>query len=676
VASQQNLAFSASPFFPLQNNIASFAKYGTIGGGNNKEDVSWEEDKVFVIGTAGHVDHGKSTLVEALTGIDPDRLQEEQDREMTIVLGFAWLTLPSGREVSIVDVPGHERFVKNMLSGVGGIDAALMVIAADEGVMPQTQEHLDILNLLEISRGVVAISKIDVVDDPEWLDLIMEEVREHLAGTHLEGAPLIPVSARTGQGLDELVTVLDELLRTAEPRADRGRPRLPIDRAFTISGFGTVVTGTLIDGVLRVGDEIEIAPRGLNGRIRGLQTHKQKVETAPPGRRTAVNLSGIGVEELDRGDVLAYPGWLQPTRRLAVRLHLLPSAIRSLRQDDALDFFVGAAERRVRVTLLEADEIPPGSTGWVLLRLRKPVATIRGDRFIVRWPSPGITIGGGTIVDAHPGRLRRFHSEVIASLEALERGRPEDILLQACRGRPRQARQLVEDSGLPNQETWDTLRQLCDKGDLVALMADDKEIGPATFLLPKREAEQLHEDILTMLREYHARYPLRSGMPKEELKSQLRLDGRVFNDVLAWAEKTGSLVVQGALVRQKGHRPTFTPEQQTQVDNLLGILRRNPFAAPPRQEWGIEPKVLDALVEEGRVVRLTPDVAFLPEIYEEMIETVLNRIDEDGSITVAQVRDLFQTSRKFSLALLEHMDQRKLTRRIENERIRYGTSGR
>lgn len=626
---------------------------------------------MFVIGTAGHVDHGKSTLVEALTGINPDRLAEEQEREMTIDLGFAWLTLPSGREVSIVDVPGHERFIKNMLAGVGGIDAALLVVAADEGVMPQTQEHMDILSLLEVPRGVVAITKSDLVQDAEWLELVIEEVRERLRGSPLAEAAIVPVSARTGQGLEDLVAALDRVLDEATPRPDQGRPRLPIDRVFTMAGFGTVVTGTLQDGRLRLAQEVEILPRGLRGRIRGLQAHKKKVEEAFPGRRTAVNLVGIAPDEIVRGDVLTTPGWLSPTQRLAVQLRLLPSISHPLCQDDEVDLFLGSAERRARATLLDAEELAPGQTGWVLLRLDRPLAAVRGDRFIIRRPSPGSTIGGGTVVDTHPGRLRRFRAEVVGALEMLARGRPEDLLWQAFRGEPRDLRRLIEESGLPAADARAALQQLWQAGDLVALQSGDAEPGPTTLLVPRPMAEELRARIEELLADYHARFPLRSGMPKEELKSQLRQESRVFNDVLAWAEARGSLEVQGALVRQPGYRPRYTPEQQAQVDHLLRILRRQPYAPPARQEWGIDDPVLSALEEEGRIVRLNPEVAFLPDIYQEMVQRVLREIDRQGPITVAQVRDLFQTSRKYALALLEDMDQRKLTRRVGDERVRF-----
>lgn len=626
---------------------------------------------MFVIGTAGHVDHGKSTLVEALTGINPDRLVEEQEREMTIDLGFAWLVLPSGREVSVVDVPGHERFVKNMLAGVGGIDAALLIVAADEGLMPQTQEHLDILTLLEVPRGVVAITKTDLAPDPEWLELVVEEVRERLRGTPLAGAPIVPVSARTRQGLKELAAAIDGVLATAAPRPDQGRPRLPVDRVFTMAGFGTVVTGTLQDGRLLLGQEVELLPGGLRGRIRGLQTHKKKVEEALPGRRTAVNLVGVAPDDIARGDVLTTPGWLEPTQRLAVNLHLLDGAAHPLGQDDELDLFMGSAERRARVTLLDAEELAPGALGWVLLRLEQPIAVVRGDRFIVRRPSPGRTVGGGTVVDPHPGRLRRFRPEVVDSLETLARGRPEDLLLQAFRGEPRTARQAGEESGLPPPQAEEALRALWQTGELVALQAGAAQLQPQTLLLPRLQVEELRGRLHALLDDYHARSPLRAGMPKEELKSQLRLEARAFNDFLAWAEAGGSLDVLGALVRRPGYRPRYTPEQQAQVDNLVRILRRQPYAPPPRQDWGIDDPVLSALEEEGRVVRLNPEAAFLPEVYEAMVARVLEEIDRHGPITVAQVRDMFQTSRKYALALLEELDRRKVTRRVGDERVRY-----
>ena len=365
---------------------------------------------MYVIGTAGHVDHGKSTLVKALTGIDPDRLQEEKAREMTIDLGFAHLTLPGGRDISIIDVPGHERFIKNMLAGVGGFDAALLVIAADEGVMPQTEEHVGILKVLGIDRGVVVLTKIDMVDD-EWLGLMREEVRERLValGSPFAAQPMVGVSARTGVGLTDLLGALDAELTHAAPRPDRGKPRLPVDRAFSISGFGTVATGTLIDGRLSVGQEVELQPGGVRSRIRSIQMHNARADLAPPGNRVAVNLVGLGVEDVRRGMVVTTPGWLTASDRLDVRLRLLPDAGANVEQNGHYDLFIGASEASANVTLLDAETLAPGESGLLQLRLSTPVAVARGDRFILRLPSPSRTLGGGVVLETLPRRHKRFH---------------------------------------------------------------------------------------------------------------------------------------------------------------------------------------------------------------------------------------------------------------------------
>ncbi|HUS15670.1 MAG TPA: selenocysteine-specific translation elongation factor, partial [Chloroflexia bacterium] len=425
---------------------------------------------MYVLGTAGHVDHGKSTLVKALTGIDPDRLQEEKEREMTIDLGFAWLRLPGGAEVSVVDVPGHERFIKNMLAGVGGIDAALLVIAADEGPMPQTAEHLNILHLLGVDRGLVVITKRDLVD-ADWLDLVQEEVRDRLAGTTLAGAPLVPVSARTGAGLDDLKTAIAALLARTTPRVDRGRPRLPIDRVFSVAGFGTVVTGTLVDGSLQTGQEIEIVPGGLKSRVRGLQSHKHKAEVAPPGGRVAVNVGGLAVDDLHRGQVVTTPGWLHATTRIDARLHLLPDAPKPLAQNAILDLFAGAAESSCRVTLLDAEKLEPGRAGWVTLRLLTPVPVVKGDRFILRQPSPSVTIGGGVVIDAHPRRHRRFDPAIIRALETLERGTPEELVVQALGTEAGEVRTVLDATGLPGDAARRALESALVSGDVVRLGA-------------------------------------------------------------------------------------------------------------------------------------------------------------------------------------------------------------
>ncbi len=387
---------------------------------------------MHVIGTAGHVDHGKSTLVQALTGIDPDRLAEEKAREMTIDLGFAWLTL-DGAEVGVIDVPGHRDFIENMLAGVGGIDLALFVIAADEGVMPQTREHLAILNLLEIPRSVIALTKIDLIDDPEWLELVALEVGETLrlsGGPALAAAPIVPVSARTGAGLAELRAALTAALHQIPPPPDLGRPRLPIDRVFTLSGFGTVVTGTLLDGRLRVGDEIEVQPGGRPARVRGLQTHKTKRETAQPGSRVAVNLTGIDRDALHRGQVLAARGAVRPTLLLDSAYRHLPDADAPLAHNTEVKLFIGAAEVSARARVIGGEQIAPGEAGWLQLALAQPVAAARGDRFILRRPTPGATLGGGRVLDPQPRRRhRRLRPDVVERFRALAQGTPEELLL-------------------------------------------------------------------------------------------------------------------------------------------------------------------------------------------------------------------------------------------------------
>ena len=626
-----------------------------------------------VVGTAGHVDHGKSRLVEALSGMDPDRLREEKEREMTIDLGFAWLTLPDGEPVGIIDVPGHKDFIENMLAGVGGIDAALFVIAADEGVMPQTREHLAILDLLDVSNGVVALTKVDLAEDEEWLELVSAEVSEVLEGTCLSDAPIVPVSARTRVGLGELLAALEQVLAASQPRRDRGRPRLPIDRVFTIAGFGTVVTGTLIDGTLSVGQEVEIQPQGLKARIRGLQTHKQKIEQAVPGSRVAVNLSGVRKEDLQRGDVVTIPGWLRGTVLVDVRLEYLPDNPRPLRHNQQLKFFSGAAEAMAHVRLLGDELLTPGRTVWAQLRLSHPVSLTKGDRFILRLPSPSMTVGGGTVVDPYPGRRhRRFRDEVIRRLETLARGTPAEIALQTLERRgPMTGRELAQASGL-GAEVENALRELVGSGQAVILGAERiKNKGQDQLFASRSSWSALKEAIERELQAYHGAHPLRVGMPREALRGRLRLEARLFNAVMAQAAAAEQVSDEGATVRLNTHEVRFSPTQQKQVDALLERFRSNPHTPPSFKESvaaiGEEP--LAVLLARGQLVQVGEDVLFAAETYDEMVERTRDYIQTNGSITVAQFRDLFQTSRKYALGLLEHLDDQGVTRRAGNERV-------
>jgi selenocysteine-specific elongation factor len=629
---------------------------------------------LFVIGTAGHVDHGKSTLVQAISGINPDRLREEQEREMTIDLGFAWLTLPSGREVSIVDVPGHEDFIKNMLAGVGGIDLAMLVVAADEAVMPQTREHLAILDLLEIPRGVIALTKADLVDDPVWLELVQEELRETVAGTALAEAPIVPVSAVSGQGLGDLMQTLDALLEAATPREDLGAPRLPIDRAFTISGFGTVVTGTLVGGSLQVGDTVEIVPGRRTARIRGLQSHKTKIERAEPGARLAVNLTGVDLDALSRGQVLSLPGTLAATRLVDVQLRIVADTPLPVEHGMVVDLFTGAAHVPARLRLLDADALGSGESGWAQLRLREPVAAARYDRFIIRLPSPSMTLGGGQIVETQPVRRHRRHDRRVAErLATLAQGVPEKVLLALLEERgPLTGRELVRQSQLPLAEAQQALGALVAGGRAVALGAPAEgavDAAPQGPLIARGAWDRLMRRAADLLQGYHTEHPIRSGMPREEIKSRLGLSGELGNQVLQRARSQGLVRLEGDAVALPQHVVRLTTEQEAAIARTLAAFAGS--YAPPAYseiEAALGAPLAQHLLETGRLVRLDEAVVYAPEVLAEMTERLRAHLEAQGTATVAEVRDLFGTSRKYAVAFLEEMDRRRITKRIGDAR--------
>jgi selenocysteine-specific elongation factor len=634
---------------------------------------------MHVVGTAGHVDHGKSTLVEALTGINPDRLKEEREREMTIDLGFAWLELPGVGPVGVVDVPGHRDFIENMLAGVGGIDAALFVVAADEGVMPQTREHLAILDLLQVPAGVVALTKADLVPDPEWLALVDAELAALLAGTVLADAPRVPVSARSGQGLDALRAALAACLESVPARPDRGRPRLPVDRVFTMSGFGTVVTGTLSDGSFALGDEVEVLPRGLPARVRGLQTHRRKLEVAQPGSRVAINLAGVSTDQVRRGDVVARPGVLRATELIDGQLRLLPDAARPLRHGDEVKFFSGAAELVATARLLGGDVLEPGATGWVQLALAAPAALAAGDRFILRTASPAATIGGGRVIDPHPARRhRRLKPELLARLETLSHGSPAERALQALeRERVLPAAAVWEAAGLAAAAGRAELAQLAERGALVALAGRPDD--PETLLMTRAGWQALAAQLAAAVQAYHQAYPLRPGIPREELKSRLRLAARPFAAALAQAVAEGLVALggDGASVHRPDFRVALDPEQQRRADAVFAQLARDPVNTPAVKDVtaALGSELYAALLERGDLVQVAPDVVFLGTTYASLVEQLRDAIQSRGQITVAEARDLFKTSRKYALALLEHLDQQGVTVRRGDLRVLRRTAG-
>jgi selenocysteine-specific elongation factor len=637
------------------------------------------------IGTAGHVDHGKSALVTALTGMDPDRLAEEKARGMTIDLGFAWLTLPSGRAASVVDVPGHEGFIKNMLAGVGGIDVALLVVAADEGVMPQTEEHLAILDLLRVRSSVVALTKSDLVES-DWLDLIREEVAERLRSTTLASAPIIPCSAVTGAGLPDILAALDTALDAQSARdelRDIGRPRLPIDRVFTISGFGTVVTGTLQHGTLRAGQEVEFQPGGQRGRIRGLQTHKQSVTEGAPGARLAVNIASVERSAITRGDVVTLPGQFRPTAAMDVRIEMLSSAARPLAHNSTLDLYLGAAETPVRVLLLDRDEIKPGETGWAQLRLARPLVAAWGDRFILRAPSPSETIGGGSVVEPWARRHKRRDAATLARLECLAQGDPEEVALAAllpvvrsgartAAFGGREAAEIARATGLGAQDLAAALATLAKRRQVI-------QVGVSYYATP--QWERLRAASSALLGAYHQRHPLRRGLPREEWRARLGLGPREAQEVISALLKRGELAEgveaegsgqgRGRLLRLPDHTPRFTPEQERAVADLLRAFHTQPFSPPTRAEaeQAIGAEVVVALVERGDLLRMNAEILLERVAYQEAVRHIVAHLRAHGRISVAEGRDALATSRKYMLAIFERLDERRITMRDGDERI-------
>lgn len=619
-----------------------------------------------VIGTAGHVDHGKSTLVQALTGTHPDRLKEEREREMTIDLGFAWMTLPDGEEIGIVDVPGHRDFIENMLAGVGGIDAALFVIAADEGVMPQTREHLAILNLLQIQGGVIALTKMDMIPDQEWADLVEDELRQVLAGTVLDGAPLVRVSARSGQGIPALSQALAECLADRPPRLDLGRPRLPVDRVFSMPGFGTVVTGTLSDGSLRIGEEVEVLPQGIRGRVRGLQSHKRKTEAAVPGSRTAVNISGLTTEQIQRGNVVCHPGDYHPTGRIDVLFDLLRDVSHPLEHNTEVKLFIGSAEVVARVRLLGTDELKPGQRGWLQLEMSQPVVAARGDRYILRRPSPGETLGGGQVVDANPGRRhKRFAENNLARLSKLAEGDPADVLVQALavlKAAP--LKEVAARSGLQAGTAGEAIQQVLQRGQMLVL--EDRQVrGPEDEALVAEKTYwlDLQQRAVDELERYHRSFPLRKGMPREELKSRLKLVPRLLAALLRDLRAAEQINEAGTLLLRAGHTIRFNPAQAAAVEKLAAQFRAAPYSPPSVKECqaALGEDVFQALLDLGHLVQAAPEVVFSKEGFEDMLAQVRQLIQRQGEITAAQVRDHFNTSRRYVLALLEHLDAAGVT---------------
>jgi len=616
-----------------------------------------------VIGTAGHVDHGKSTLVKRLTGIDPDRLAEEKARQMTIDLGFAWLCLPNGETVGIVDVPGHRDFIENMLAGVGGIDLALPVIAADEGIMPQTREHLAILDLLGIHDGLIVLSKIDMIDDPDWLALVETDIRAALARTALAQAPILRVSAFTGQGIDALIEQIIAALSQLPPRPNLHQPRLPIDRIFSMDGFGTVVTGTLSGGTLQVGDEVEVQPRGLRARIRGLQSYRQAVQIALPGSRVAVNLAGLEKSDLTRGDVLTHPGQLPTTTRADVLLKALHGLSSPIKHNLKVKFFSGALEAQANLRLLDCDALAEGEQTWAQIEFAEPLPLARGDRFILRRPSPAETLGGGQIVNPSPAkRWRRHQPQVIRDLEMRFAGTPAERLAQtASTPAPLKRAELQRASGCADADLQIALDEALEQRLIV-------QLSDGTYWAMSAYQNALDQLGVTV-RAFHEAEPLRMGIPREELRSRQGLKPALFNLLIA---SHPGLHAEGALIRLHDHSIRFSEAQQAQAQALLNQMNAAPYTPPSLAEANAlaGEDVVRALIELGDIVQVASDVIFSKNAYDNLVKGILALIDQQGQVDAKQLRDRFGSSRKYIIGLLEHLDAIGVTRRVGDERVR------
>lgn len=641
---------------------------------------------MFVIATAGHIDHGKSTLVRLLTGTNPDRLKEEVERGMTIDLGFSYFTLPSGRHVGVVDVPGHHRFIKNMLAGVGGVHLTLFVVAATESWMPQSQEHLEILDLLGIARGIVVLTKMDLVEE-EWLEMVEEDVRERVAGSVLEHAPIVKVSSTTGEGLEALIAAVDDALSTVPAAVDIGRPRLWVDRVFTVKGSGTVVTGTLQGGAFRLEDELDVIPGGHRVRVRALQTHNRQVTEAAVGGRVAVNVAGYDVDSIERGDALVHPESVLESTCLYALIRTVASLKRPVTTGAELKVYLGTAERMARVKLLDCDVLEADQSGLAQIELDRPVAAMWRDRFILRDPAHQVTVGGGRVAQAPARRVRgkdhRFYRQELSERHQVLVGvrTPERLDLNLVRLRLTEEplalleAMLKEEGWVDRQKVKQAIPapvEVVEKA-IARSIDEDGTIALKSVLVEAGAWERLKELTCTFLGEYHTTYPLRSGTPRETLRSHLGIGWRLFDEsVERWVEE-GLLVAAGARIRLADHDIRLSEQQRRIADHILAALNAAAYTPPSVDELIADvddgDELLGFLVEQGEVVRIAKGLVYAKDAFEEIRRQVVEHLEREGSIDVAHMRDMLGTSRKYTVPLLEYLDQIEVTRRVGDRRV-------
>lgn len=634
--------------------------------------------KHVIIGTAGHIDHGKTTLIKALTGRDTDTLKEEKARGISINLGFTFFDLPSGRRAGIIDVPGHEKFVKNMLAGVSSIDVVLLVIAADEGIMPQTREHFEILQLLDVKKGIIVLSKVDMVEE-DWAQMVKEELLEEFKGTFLEKAPVHMVSSKTGQGINELVNEIDHITEEVTSKDTEGHFRLPVDRVFSISGFGTVVTGTVISGRIKEGESVEVYPSKVVTKVRGIQVHENSVKFAEAGQRTAINLANVKVEEVERGYVISKEGILEPSIVVDCNIHYLKNNDKPLVNNQRVKLYHGTDEIICRVMILDKEEIKPGENAYVQLRLEKPLTAQRNDRYVIRSYSPMYTIGGGSIIEPAAKKAKRFDTRYLDELKVKESGKTQNIIentVYKLSGEFPDESQILKALGKNEENIGESLESLVREKVLIKLTSLDKSLYIHKNFI--KDKTGLLEGILT---KFHNDNPLKAGLSKEEFKNKVfgkNIKQKIYDEILALLEENNKIAIHGNYISLYDFQIKLTKEQQKIKDIILNAFRDGKYSPPKYEDLCATypdkktfKMVYDSLLDMGMLHKIADDIVFLSEYYEEAKQLVTDFINQNGSITAAQGRDLFNTSRKFAVGLLENFDSIKLTKRVEDSRILY-----
>lgn len=635
--------------------------------------------KHIIIGTAGHIDHGKTTLIKALTGRETDTLKEEKERGISINLGFTYFDLPSSKRAGIVDVPGHERFIKNMLAGVSGIDMVLLVIAGDEGVMPQTREHLNILSLLDVKRGIIVVTKKDMVEE-EWLEVVTDDIKNYLAGTFLKDADIIPVSSTTGEGIDRLIESIDKMSEEI-PEKDSGNCfRLPVDRVFTIGGFGTVVTGTLVSGTVEEGDRVLVYPSHIETKVRNIQVHEEPVKTAFAGQRVAINLAGVKVQEIKRGDVVAETGCMEPSMMIDCRLNYLKDAEHPLENRDRIRLYHGTNEILGRVYILDRDILNPGETALVQIRLEDYISAQRGDKYVIRTYSPMITIGGGTIINPNPAKNKRFDRKVIDELLTREQGNPEEIIEQVILKNSRlfpTADMISKLSGRKDSNIGEILDSLKGRNKLRAFSTNE-----GLCYVHEAFIEEVSAKIRGLLEKYHEKNPLKPGMAKEEVKSRIfegSIKQKLFDDMLSLLEDREAVKTNGKYLALHDFRIVLTPPQEAIKNKLMEKYNEDGINASKPQEVmeatagdaNSKRMVFDLMIETGELVKINEDLVISREAYSSALSLLKEFLALEKEITLAQYRDMLNTSRKPAVALLEYFDQLKITKRLGDKRVLY-----